>query len=257
MKFVLIGAGKITERFLTEKRFQQLLKANMVGVIASRQIIDKIKAKPEFTSTAPFYCIGDKNQNEGELFDLIRAVKPDLLLSIQYPWILTRRILDSISGRVANLHNAKLPDYRGHNAISYEILNDEKTHTITLHWVVEEVDRGRIIKIKDIPIEVDDTAYSLWTRSVDSAVDLLDSWFAHLPHDLGFTEGEPVASGGHFYGKKISEQKQIPDGANVEIINRWARAFCFPPHEPAYFLYEQKKLYVIPNIWCYQNPSEN
>ena len=185
------------------------------------------------------------------MIDLIRAVRPDYLLSIQYPWILPSNILRRVSDRVLNLHNAKLPDYRGHNSISHEILNEERIHISTLHWVAEEVDRGRIVKTREISIQSDDTAYSLWVRSVESALYLLETWFADLSCGLGFPSGVPVTSGGRYYRKEIAQNKQIPDAATPGIIDRWARAFWFPPHEPAYIRHEQRKLYVLPNTWSY------
>ena len=85
-----------------------------------------------------------------------------------------------MSGKILNLHNAKLPDYRGHNSISFEILNREVEHTTTLHWVDIEVDRGKLVKSKSIKIEENDTAYSLWCRSLVSGIEILIDWFEDL-----------------------------------------------------------------------------
>ena len=52
--------------------------------------------------------------------------------------------------KIINLHNAKLPDYRGHNSISHEILNGETKHTTTIHKIAKEVDRGEILLEKEI-----------------------------------------------------------------------------------------------------------
>ena len=88
------------------------------------------------------------------------------LISIQYPWILPAHpSVDATAGRAFNLHNAKLPDYRGHHALSHEILNGETEHTVTLHWMQPEVDTGFTCLSATIPIRSDDTAWSLGQRA--------------------------------------------------------------------------------------------
>jgi len=251
MRFILLGAGRIAEKFVTEARFSLEIQSNLAGLIASQAVINQLNSSSEANTSMPAYLVGDKKCNEEELIDLIHTVRPDYLLSIQYPWILPDNILRRVSGRVLNLHNAQLPDYRGHNTISHEILNGETMHVCTLHWIAEEVDRGRIVKTREIAIQSDDTAYSLWVRSVESALCLLEAWFADLSHGLGFPSGYPVTSGGRYYRKEIAQKKQIPHAATPEIIDRWARAFWFPPHEPAYIRHGQRKLYVLPNTWSY------
>ena len=63
----------------------------------------------------------------------------------------------------------------------------------------------------------------------------------------------PVKNGGTFFSKDISGLKKIPDGATPDLIDRWSRAFWFPPHEPAYIGFSSKKLYVLPDNWIYKN----
>ena len=253
MRFILLGAGKIAERFVSQERFAHIIQHNLAGLIASQPVIGELGRLFDLVSPSwPICYIRDKRSNEEDLSNLIRVLQPDYLLSIQYSWILPHEILFSVQGRVVNLHNARLPDYRGYNSISYEILNEETIHTSTLHLVNEEVDRGRILKIKEIPIRSDDTAYSLWLRSVDSALSLLEVWFADFSRGLSLDGGTPANLGGAYYPKDISNQKRIPAGATAEVIDKWARAFWFPPYEPAFIQCGHRKLYVLPKTWNYQ-----
>ena len=251
MKFALLASGRIAENFISDPRFEQTLKSNLCGVIASQSVVEDMTRRFSAAAEMPTYHIADKRLNEEQLTELIDAVRPDYLLSIQYPWILPSDILTGLCGRVVNLHNARLPDYRGHNSISHEILNNETVHTTTLHWVAAEVDRGRVVMTRDIPIHTDDTAYSLWTRSLESALILLEDWFLRLVDLRNFPEGEAVAAGGKYYSKDISLHKEIPAGSAIDVTDKWARAFWFPPHEPAYMYNGKAKLYVLPNTWQY------
>jgi methionyl-tRNA formyltransferase len=192
-----------------------------------------------------------KNQEEN-LLNLINSVDFHFVLSVQYPWILSKKILNATKNRVLNLHNAKLPEYRGHNTISHEIINKEKVHTSTLHWMDEEVDRGRIVLTRDIDIFSHDTAFSLWKRSVESSVKVLVEFFSHCETIVDDYTGEPVESGGYYFSKNsIQNLKKIPDNASIEAIDRISRAFWFPPHEPAYFLKDNRRLYILPESYDY------
>ena len=248
MKFILLASGKIAENFLNSESFSSLIKSNMIGLVATKEIISLLKEKFD---PAMVYKIGGKFETEAQLIKIIEKDRPDYLISIQYPWILSRNIIDSMSGRVLNLHNAKLPDYRGHNTISHEILNQEKIHTTTLHWISEEVDRGRIVKIKEIEIYDNDTAYSLWARSIDSALSLLQQWFLDMKDSLDFPKGTLIPSGGNYYSIELTNYKRIPNLFDMELVDRWGRAFWFPPHEPAFISFMDKKIYLLPEQWNY------
>jgi len=249
MKLLLLASGPIAENIIENASFFSKIKFNLVGLVASDKIIDLVG----YSENVKRLSLNTTEKQEAGLVDLIKNTNPDYILSIQYPWILSQNVIDLMSGRVLNLHNAKLPDFRGHNALSHEILNCETSHTTTLHWVSAEVDRGRIVFTKEIKIFENDTAFSLWKRSISSCRDVLEQWFEYLAENKCFPSGVPVKNGGRFFSKDISGFKKIPHGAGPDMIDRWSRAFCFPPHEPAYMEFEGKKIYVLPKSWIYKD----
>ena len=249
MKFLLLASGAIAEDIIKCSSFSPKINSGLVGLVASNKIIELVGYSKNFK----YLRLSDHEKNEDGLIDLIKETMPDYILSIQYPWILSKNVIDLMSGRVLNLHNAKLPDYRGHNSLSHVILNCETTHTTTLHWVSTEVDRGRTVFTKEIRVFDYDTAFSLWSRSLVSCHALLKLWFGYLAENNSFPVGVPVKNGGTFFSKDISGLKKIPDGATSDLIDRWSRAFWFPPHEPAYIGFSSKKLYVLPDNWIYKN----
>jgi methionyl-tRNA formyltransferase len=252
MRFILLGSGKIAEAFLSRPEFEIFVDKNLVGIAGSKELNKLAQDRYEGLDAKSVIYIGDKNRTEKTIEKLIKEKGADFVLSIQYPWILSGDFLRVASNRVLNLHNARLPDYRGHNSISHEILNEESEHTTTLHWVAEEVDRGQIIATRNIPIENDDTAFNLWSRSVESALVLLRKFLENASDVITESKMEPVPMGGRYYSKdQIAQLKVIPAHASLEKIDRIARAFWFPPHEPAYFLNGNRKLYVLPYSFSY------
>ena len=203
MKFILLLSGAISERFIIDERFKYVIESDLVGMITSQRAFEMFDTQYHKLKQIPKHIISEKIINEKQLFELIKATKPDYVLSIQYPWVLSFELINKINGKILNLHNAKLPDYRGHNCISYEILNEETIHTSTLHWIEEEVDRGKVVKTKDIKIEINDTAYSLWSRSIESALTMLAEWFESLSGQSVLPVGIPVIGRGHYYKKNI------------------------------------------------------
>lgn len=144
-----------------------------------------------------------------------------------------------------NLHNAKLPDYRGHNSLTYEILNNEKEHQITIHWMVAEVDRGFTALTKSIQISNFDTAYSVYNKCLEEAPKLFLKFMEMLENnDLPKT---PIVGEAHYYSLVLN--KEVSDGLSVEDMEKYSRAFFFPECEPAYLLSGEKKLYLLPEVF--------
>ena len=66
--------------------------------------------------------ISNEKKNENEIIDSIKEHKINLIISVQHCWIFSDKILKSVNGNAYNLHNAKLPDYKGYNTINHAIL---------------------------------------------------------------------------------------------------------------------------------------
>ena len=83
------------------------------------------------------------NRNPG--IEFLRFLKPDVLISVGSPEIFSQELLD-IPKIAINVHNGKLPKYRGLFASFWELYNCEKKGYVTIHIMTEQVDCGPIIK---------------------------------------------------------------------------------------------------------------
>ena len=252
MKFLLLASGQIAISLLEEHWFIDQVYNNAFGIICSPQFFKKIEKHLTNSQKESTFLIDEKQVNETQLHRLLKEKNIDYIISLQYPWILSSMILELANRRVLNLHNSKLPDYRGHNTISHEILNEESFHTTTLHWVAVEVDRGKLVKERAIEIFKDDNAFKLWNRSKESTKILLKEWFQDLDIKNEFPEGNEIIGEGSYYPKEIAQFKVIPQNSDSAVIQKFARAFYFPPHEPAYFQVDDTKIYVLPETWVYR-----
>ncbi len=189
----------------------------------------------------------DTRDNEG-LNLALKKSQADTILSIQYNWIIPPEHISLVKGRAYNFHNAHLPTYRGYNAMTHIILNQDKTHHPTIHQIVTEVDRGQVCYEGTIPVAVDETAVSLWKKSLPVAIQLISTFL----NDLSLYQIPSIRNidqGGTFYPKNsVQKLKQVHPGASMEDIERLVRALYFPPYELPYFKFNDRKIYLSPQL---------
>jgi methionyl-tRNA formyltransferase len=191
--------------------------------------------------------IDARDRDSNGLLEALARTGITALVSVQYPWILPTEVIEAVGGRAFNLHNARLPDYRGYNSLTHEILNGESVHTVTLHWMQPQVDTGYVAYSAITQIDQTDTAKSLHQRSIPLARCVFDRLLDALASGDSIPRVE-IPPGGHFYRRvEIEQHRSLSAPFDADEIARHARAFHFPPHEPAYVVDSNgRKTYLIP-----------
>jgi len=95
------------------------------------------------------------NVNATESLEAIRALKPDLLVSVAGNQIFRRALIDLAPRGCLNLHSALLPKYRGLMPTFWVLKNDEKETGVSVFLVDEGIDSGPIVVQKRVPIETE------------------------------------------------------------------------------------------------------
>lgn len=85
--------------------------------------------------------------NDPEVVQRLKDVGFDLLVSIGSPFIIKQEVLALARIGALNIHNARLPKYRGHFGTFWEIYQGESSACVTIHEMVHKVDMGRIIRM--------------------------------------------------------------------------------------------------------------
>ena len=183
----------------------------------------------------------------------------DYIISVYYPNILGRELLDHPDVAALNLHQAELPRYRGSNVFSHSIMNAREDghwqHGTTLHVMEPEVDSGAIIDRRFVPITESDTARSLYERTRAASIRLFEAVLPAIAtgHVMDMATPQSEFDGKrYFYTKDSLEgEKEIPRdellGADKETelaIYDKIRALDFPPHEPAWTDFDGRKVYL-------------
>lgn len=188
-----------------------------------------------------------EHRNEQEIEALLDEHRPDAIVSVQHPWIISERFLTAVDGAAFNVHAAKLPEYRGYNAASHVILNGDATHTVTAHWMTAGVDEGDIAFEETIDVRPDETARGLYERSLEAGEVVFDRLLDALaapPESIPRRRPDGV---GRFYPRSsLDDAREIQDHTAQDDVDVRSRALFFPPFEPAYFLRAGRKHYVLP-----------
>lgn len=202
--------------------------------------------------------ISNASRNEDQILKAIQELEIDVLISVQHKWILSSEVIAAVAGKAFNLHNAKLPDYKGHNTISFAILNDEKEYTVSIHWLAPEVDSGDLILESSVAVDCRDTALSLYRKTVSEVENLFVDFLRLLQRNE--VPRFPLNGNGDYFAKDDwAAHKVIALDDDPDLIDRKTRGSYFPPYEPGYLNLSGKKIYLLPdtpdsNTWARQKP---
>lgn len=260
-KILFLGSSRLAQiclrTLLSSQTYQLTFELPAIG--SSKGFFEKAVGNLPGLESCSFVDVDERD--ERLVLDAINQLGISLIFSVQHPWIFSGAVLDAVDGRSINLHNARLPDYRGHNSISHVILNQDKEHHATLHWMAESVDRGRPIGSASVPVDDEDTAMSLYLRSLGAVKELAESFREYL--ECGkIPAGKPQSGEGAYYSKgSLEALRDVGLAKEKTEVQRVARALFFPPHEPAYFRRGAAKEYVIPegarDFWKKPDPPAN
>ena len=189
---------------------------------------------------------GDDIQAGGETLEKIRALKPELILSIFWGLILKPELIKIPTKGCINLHLSYLPYNRGRNPNIWPII-DGTPAGVTLHYIDEGVDTGDIIAQSRVPVEPVDTAGTLYDKLIHESANLFKKTFPKIKEGA-VSRKKQENSIARFHHTKDIHKLDVIDldkkYTGCELINL-LRARTFPSHPSAYFIDgEGRKVYV-------------
>jgi phosphoribosylglycinamide formyltransferase-1 len=103
-------------------------------------------------------------QTEAELVRMLREAGVELVVLAGFMRILKSPLLEAFSRRIVNIHPSLLPKFPGLEAWKQALAAGEKVTGCTVHYVDEQIDHGKIIAQREIPILPNDTPETLHAR---------------------------------------------------------------------------------------------
>jgi methionyl-tRNA formyltransferase len=173
-------------------------------------------------------------------------------VSVRFSKIIRGDVIRLFRRGIVNFHCGELPRYRGVNIANHCILEGATRGGATMHFIDEGVDTGDIIDRELFPLAENDTAYDVFVRTQQAAMTLIERNLGHIASGrlVGVSQQTYLDSGevARTYRKTdLDSFRNLRFGMSPERIDRRARAFAFPGHEPAYFVFNGGRIHVLPN----------
>ena len=167
-KIIILGSGRGSnaKAILEAEAKGQLGAVSTVAILSDKEeapILDLAKQFGTLSQCIP--CNPKKarlHPDETAAFlEAIQTLQPDLVVLAGFMKIIDSNFIESLNGKIINLHPSLLPSFPGINSIETAFNFPVKVTGCTVHWVIPEIDAGTIIDQKAVTIEPNDTLESL------------------------------------------------------------------------------------------------
>jgi methionyl-tRNA formyltransferase len=98
-----------------------------------------------------------RSVNQPEFIAQVRAVAPDVIVSVAAPEIFKSELLEIPRLGCINIHSGRLPMYRGMMPTFWQMLRGEPAVTITVHRMAERLDAGDVLATRRFAIRKRDS----------------------------------------------------------------------------------------------------
>jgi methionyl-tRNA formyltransferase len=230
MKFGLLVSGGLGLDVL--KCF--LAKPGLVFVMTDRLSVAIIELAED--SGVPCF-VG--NPREAKCKEFIKDKEIDVLISVNYLFIIDSKLIELPSRIAFNIHGSLLPKYRGRTPHVWAIINNEVETGITAHVIDQGCDTGSIIEQVVVPIEKWETGADILNKYSKEYIPLIERVVSKIEsNDLVLRPQDN--SKATFFGKRTPNDGIINWSWQKERIQNWVRAQAFPYPGAFTFLDERK-----------------
>ncbi len=164
-KIVVFASGSGTNAENIIKFFKKSPNTSVVAVFSNKRSAKVLKRAHDLNVKA-LYFDKDALYNSYDVLHILEDINPDLIVLAGFMWIFPEDILKKFPGKIVNIHPALLPKYGGKGMYGMRvhetiIKNKEKESGISIHFVNENYDEGKIIFQAKTDISEEDTPESL------------------------------------------------------------------------------------------------
>ncbi len=156
------GAGSNAQKIIEHFRNSSFAKVSLI--VCTNPVAGVLKIAS--VENIPVLLLEKKQFNESGYVNEFKNYEIEFIALAGFLWKLPEVLIESFPGKIINIHPALLPAYGGKgmygNVIHNAVINSkEKQSGITIHYVDEKYDHGKIILQVTCTVTDDDTAESL------------------------------------------------------------------------------------------------
>lgn len=187
-------------------------------------------------------CYCTKNVNDIETFDFVKSKNPDIIYCFGWSRLIGQELLSLPKDGIIGFHPAALPANRGRHPLIWTLALGLKKTASTFFIMNDEADTGDIISQKEILVDYNDDAQSLYDKVLQAAkVQVLE--FTEQ-FNCNAVKRIPQKSGsGNVWRKRGYLDGQIDWRMSCDGIYNLVRALTHP-YVGAHFMYNDKEIKV-------------
>jgi methionyl-tRNA formyltransferase len=174
----------------------------------------------------------------------------DFVISYSFRYRVKPEVIALGKRASVNFHAGPLPEYGGWHFYNMAILNDATEYGCTCHYLDGALDSPPLLKVSRFAIHANmETAWSLERRTQEEMVRLFVEFCDLAESGLPLPAEEQDRLKARFLTQEQFEaMKAIPSDADEETVDRYARAFWYPPYTCAYTTVGDTRVEVVPKM---------
>jgi methionyl-tRNA formyltransferase len=124
-----------------------------------RFLCSKLRARSieSIAASAGVPVVATQSVNQPDYLDKVRAIAPDVIVSVAAPEIFKAKLLGLPPLGCINIHSGRLPAYRGMMPTFWQMLRGEPAVTITVHYMAEKLDTGDVLATRSFALRPSDS----------------------------------------------------------------------------------------------------
>lgn len=153
------GNGSNAENLI--RYFKENGKARVIAVFSNNRTA-KVLRRAHDLNVKALHFDREAFYESDEVLNLLKDMKPDLIVLAGFLWIFPKKILKRFPRKVINIHPALLPKYGGKGMygmnVHQAVLKQKELETgISIHFVNDKYDEGELIFQTSTPVEPEDS----------------------------------------------------------------------------------------------------
>ena len=244
IKIVIAGASAFsvpTVKRLNNLDYQIVAVMTQPDRAAGRGLKQTKNPVKLFAEKAGLRLLDFESLDGKNVFETIKKLSPDLLITIAYGGLIPQKILDIPRCESINVHPSLLPLWRGASPIQSAILNGDAKTGISLIRMTSELDAGPIFAVAETSIDPEENALTLSNRLANMSAMLITNNIADIINKNTFPNEQEHQKA--TYAPKLTKQDAIINWTRPapEILKKIK---AFNPWPIAHAMLEQKNFRI-------------
>ena len=244
IKIVIAGASAFsvpTVKRLNDLDYQIVAVLTQPDRAAGRGLKQTKNPVKLFAEKAGLTLLDFESLDGENVFETIKKLSPDLLITIAYGGLIPQKILDIPRCESINIHPSLLPLWRGASPIQSAILNGDTKTGISLIRMTPELDAGPIFAVTETSIDPEENTLTLSNRLANMSAILMTDNIEDIVNKNTFPNEQEHQKATH--ASKLTKQDAIINWTRPasEILKKIK---AFNPWPVAHSILEQKNFRI-------------